>query len=193
DGVFAPLTVGLSPEGLSAFETFRTFLAQAKADLDGREREWAAEGDMHVLRLGGGLAYMDWAMQGGAEPQSIGEQYVEAAVRLWREYFWPHSRAALRQIGLTESHTHDRRALCWIQINRKPEVSLLDIRREALGRRLDAEQTRRLLDRLVRAGWLKLVTTKTGGRAIHRWLVNPLLFSGALMPERSERSEREAL
>jgi hypothetical protein len=46
---------------------------------------------------------------------------------------------------------------------------------------------------LVRAGWLKLVTTKTGGRAIHRWQVNALLFSGAHTPERSERSERWCL
>jgi len=142
DGIFAPRTVDLSPEGLSAFETFRTFLAQAKANLDGREREWAAKGGTHVLRLSGTLAYLDWAMLGGAEPQSIAEQYVEAAVQLWRDYFSPHSRAALRQIGLTEKHTNARRALCWIRTNRKAEVSLLDIRREALGRRLGAEQTR---------------------------------------------------
>ena len=193
DGVFAPRTVDLSAEAVSAFETFRTFLAQLKPDLDGREREWVAKGGTHVLRLSGALAYLDWAMLGGTEPQSLGEQYVEAAVRLWREYFWPHSRAALRQIGLTEKHTNARRALCWIRTNQKPEVSLLDIRREALGRRLDAERTRTLLDGLVRAGWLKLVTTKTDGRAIHRWQVNPLLFSGAPAPERSERSERRSL
>jgi Protein of unknown function (DUF3987)/Bifunctional DNA primase/polymerase, N-terminal len=190
DGVFAPRTVELSAEAVSAFETFRAFLAQLKPDLDGREREWVAKGGTHVLRQSGTLAYLDWAMLGGAEPQSIGQEYVEAAVRLWRDYFWPHSRAALQQIGLTEKHANARRALCWIRTNRKPEVSLLDIRREALGRRLDAEQTRSLLDGLVRAGWLKLVTTKTDGRAIHRWQVNPLLFSGAPMPERSERSER---
>ena len=190
DGVFAPSTVDLSAEGTATFETFRAFLAQAKAELDGREREWAAKGGTHVLRLSGTLAYLDWAMLGGPEPQSIGQQYVEAAVRLWRQYFWPHSRVALRQIGLTEKHTNARRALCWIRTNRKAEVSLLEIRREALGRRLDAEQIRTLLDSLVRAGWLKLVTTKTGGRAIHRWRVNPLLFSGAPTPERSERSER---
>jgi hypothetical protein len=199
DGVFAPKTVDLSAEAVSAFEAFRTFLAQAKTELDGREREWVAKGGTHVLRLAGTSAYLDWAMLGGAEPQVIGEQYVAAAVRLWRDYFWPHSRAALRQIGLTEKHTNARRALCWIRKNRKPEVSsepgepevsLLDIRREALGRRLDAEQTRGLLDGLVRAGWLKLVTTQTDGRAIHRWQVNPLLFSGAPAPERSERSER---
>jgi hypothetical protein len=190
DGVFAPRTVDLSAESVSAFETFRTFLAHLKPDLDGREREWAAKGSTHVLRLSGTLAYLDWAMLGGAEPPAIGEQYVAAAVRLWRDYFWPHSREALRQIGLTEKHANERRALCWMRTKRKPEVSLLDIRREALSRRLDAEQTRGVLDDLERAGWLKLVTTKTDGRAIHRWQVNPLLFSGSPTSERSERSER---
>jgi hypothetical protein len=190
DGVFAPRTADLSAEATATFETFRTFLAQQKPKLDGREREWVAKGGTHVLRLSGTLAYLDWAMLGGAEPLSIGPQYVEAAVRLWRDYFWPHSRAALRQLGLTEKHTNARRALSWIRTNRQPEVSLLDIRREAIGRRLDAEQTRGLLDGLVRAGWLKLVTAKTGGRAIHRWRVNPLLFSGAPTSERPERSEK---
>jgi hypothetical protein len=143
DGVFAPKTVGLSDDAIVVFEAFRAVLAQAKAELDGREREWTAKGGTHILRLAGTLAYLDWAMLGGTEPQAIGEQYVAAAVRLWRAYFWPHSRAALRQIGLTEKHTNARRALRWIRTNQKPEVSLLDVRREALGRRLDAEQTRR--------------------------------------------------
>jgi len=191
DGVFAPRTVDLSAEAVSMFETFRTFLLQTKSDLDGREREWAAKGGTHVLRLAGTLAYLDWAMVGGPEPQSIGEQHVEAAVRLWRDYFWPHSRAALRQIGLSENHTNARRALTWIRAKQRAEVSLQDIRQDALGRRLDAEQTRSLLDGLVRAGWLKLATKKTAGRAIHRWQVNPLLLSGASpLPESSERPER---
>jgi hypothetical protein len=191
DGVFAPRTVELSAEAVLAFETFRTFLAQLKPDFDGREREWVAKGGTHVLRLSGTLAYLDWAMLGGAEPQSIGQQYVEAAVRLWRDYFWPHSRAALRQIGLSEKHANARRALCWIRTHGKAEVSLQDIRQDALGRRLDAEQTRSLLDGLVRAGWLKLVTQKTAGRAVHRWQVNPQLFPGASpLPERPESPER---
>src|SRR5262249_43825588 len=150
----------LSPEAVVSFEAFRTFLAHTKRDLDGREREWVAKGAAHVLRLSGTLAYLDWAMLGGSEPQSISEQHIEAAVTLWRDYFWPHSRAALRQIGLTEKHSNARRVLCWIRASHKTEVSLQDIRQEALGRRLDAEQTRSLLDGLSRAGWLKLVTTK---------------------------------
>jgi hypothetical protein len=173
---FTPRAVDLSPEAVATFETFRTFLHQAKGELDGREREWTAKGATHVLRLAGTLAYLDWAMRGGDEPQTIGTQFLEAAARLWREYFWPHSCAALRQIGLNERHTHARRVLRWIVARQRTSVSLLEIRREALGRRLDAEQTRGVLDTLTRAGWLNLETTKTDGRAIHRWLVNPNLF-----------------
>jgi hypothetical protein len=43
---------------------------------------------------------------------------------------------------------------------RATQKTLPESRREALGRRLAAEQTRSLLDGLVRAGWLRLVTTK---------------------------------
>ena len=72
DGVFAPRTVDLSAEALSTFETFRTFLAQAKTELDGREREWVAKGGNPCPAAGGTLAYLDWAMLGGPEPQFMG-------------------------------------------------------------------------------------------------------------------------
>jgi hypothetical protein len=62
------------------------------------------------------------------------------------------------------------RKLGWSRADQK---TLPEIRREALARA--AEQTRSLLDDLVRA----VVTTKTGGRAIHRWQVSSLLFFGA--------------
>ena len=55
---------------------FGPFWHELKPELDGREREWVAKGGTHVLRLSGTLAYLDWAMLGGLEPQSIDEQYV---------------------------------------------------------------------------------------------------------------------
>src|SRR5262245_17198426 len=71
------------------------------------------------------------------------------------------------------------------------QETLPKIRGETLGRRLATEQTRSLLDGLIRAGWLRLVTKKTAGRAVHRWQVNPQLFRGAsLLPESPERPER---
>ena len=80
---------------------------------------------------------------------------MAAAIRLTSEYFWPHARAALRQIGLTDRHRHLRRVLRWIKANGHTEVSLKDVRREAVGGILDAEQTRDLIDRLETAGWLR--------------------------------------
>ena len=77
--------------------------------------------------------------------------------------------AALRQIGLTERHAKTRRVLRWLQANGRDQVSREDVRREALARHLDAEETQKVIDALERAGWLKKVTTETAGRAKHRW------------------------
>ena len=145
-----------------------------------------------MLRLAGTLAYIDWAgLQGASssigieriaaqlEPNEIAERFMVGAIRLIRDYFWPHARAALRQIGLTDRHKHVRKILRWIKTHGREQVSLMDVRREALGGSLDAEQTEDLLDRMEMAGWLRRDTAKTGGRPRHRWLVNPKLFMAA--------------
>jgi hypothetical protein len=141
DGEFAPRSVSLSPEATETFQQFLQFMHAGKHSLDGREREWWSKMPAHVLRLGGTLAYLDWAMSGGEEPNVIDEGFIRSAVRLVRDYFWPHSRAALRQIGLSERHANERRILRWFAANQRGEVSLMDIRRNALAQSLDAEQT----------------------------------------------------
>jgi hypothetical protein len=175
--------ISLSSEARTTFEQFRHFAHQEKAGFDGREREWWAKSQAQVLRLTGTLAYLDWAQRTAGqpfiaqEPNKIDACFVTAAVRIVRDYFWPHSRAALRQIGLSERHANARRALRWIRKNNKPQVSREDIRRDALGQSLDAERAQDLIEGLVKAGWLRQVTTATPGRARHRWTVNPKLFS----------------
>lgn len=173
DGALVPKSIPLTPGAVASFEQFRQFLHQGKGDFDGREREWWAKGSAHVLRLALTLTYIEWGMLGGAEPIAIETKHLDAAVQLWKEYFWPHSRAAIRQIGLTERHAYVRRALRWIRKHRKSEISQEEIRRDALGQKIDASQTRTLMDSLVQAGWLREVTEKTGGRDRHRWKVNP--------------------
>jgi Protein of unknown function (DUF3987) len=184
----APRRVPLSTEALEAFERFRQCQHHGKDGLEGREREWWAKSPAHVLRLAGTLSYLSWAMAGGgSEPEQIELEFVEAAVRLVRDYFWPHSRAALRQIGLNERHTNARRVLRWIRAQAKQEVSLKDIRRDALNHSLDADQTKALLDGLTRAEWLRESSTPTAGRPIRRWEVNSILFSDAESAGSAER------
>jgi hypothetical protein len=189
NGVFTPQEVWLSEAAIARFEEFRRFVDVTKRGLDGRERQWLVKGETQCLRLAGALAYMDWAMMLGApstnriegiigalEPKVINEQYMVGAIRLWTDFFWPHARAALRQIGLSDRHRNARRVLRWIQAEKKTTVSVKDVRRDALGQSLDAEQTTALLDSLVKAGWLHKETIKTAGRPIYRWAVNPLLL-----------------
>jgi hypothetical protein len=177
DGEFAPRAITLSPEAFETFQQFLQFMHDRKHGLEGREREWWSKTPAHVLRLAGTLTYLDWAMSGGEEPRLIKCCFMTSAVRLVRDYFWPHGRAALRQIGLSERHANERRVLRWIAANKLNEVSLMDIRRNALAQSLDAEQTLDLMGALVKAGWLRFTTIQKPGRPRHRWQVNPLLFS----------------
>jgi hypothetical protein len=187
--VFTSQAIWLSNDAIAEFEEFRKWADKTKRGLGGHELHWFVKGETTVLRLAGTLAYMAWAIALGApskngldgitgdlEPKTIDEQFMIAAIRLWREFFWPHARAALRQIGLSDRHKNARIALRWIKVHGKNEVSGEDIRREALGQKLDAEETQKLFDSLERAGWARKHTNKTAGRPRHRWEINPKLF-----------------
>jgi hypothetical protein len=171
----------LTDEAVIVFERFRQLVDQRKNGLDGREREWWVKTPAHVLRLSGTLTYLDWAMESADKtpPTTIEARFLAAGVRLVTEYFWPHARAAIRQIGLTEDHTKARKVLRWLRAEGRDQVSMENVRRDALQQSLNAEATATLIGTLVRAGWLgKAPTRKTGpGRHAHRWLVNPLLWN----------------
>jgi hypothetical protein len=175
--------VPLAIEARGRFEQLRQFLHASRDALDGREREWWSKIQANVLRLAGTLCFLDWAIKddGSPEPERVDEVFVSAAARLTCEYFWPHSRAALRQIGLSERHTSLRRALRWIRATGRTEVSIRDIRRDAMGGSLDADATLDLIDRLVRSGLLSPQPVNPsgpkGGKPARRWQVNPLLWA----------------
>lgn len=113
--------------------------------------------------------------------RTIDKRFIADAIRLWRDFFWPHARAALRQIGLSDRHKNARRILKWLRAHPEIEaVSVKDARRDALAQSLNAKDTEALLNSLVAAGWLKpMQTEQTGGRPIYRWSVNPILYGGA--------------
>jgi hypothetical protein len=163
--------VALGPDGREVFEEFRRLMYKKKDGLDGREREWWAKAPAHVLRLAGTLAYLDWALETigttTPEPKMIDASFVASAVRLVTEYFWPHARAALRQIGLTESNAKARKVLRWVRAERRGQVSIEDVRRDALQQSLNAEATAKLVEALVQAGWLRKAPIEKSDRGRH--------------------------
>jgi hypothetical protein len=127
--------------------------------------------------------------EASAEPAEIEIVYIKRAVRLVKEYFWPHARAALRLAGFSERHATARRVLRWIKANERKELSLQNIRRDALNQILDAIGTKALLDGLVQAGWAREVPIErrhSAGRYAHRWEINPILFGPAEIAEIAE-------
>jgi hypothetical protein len=103
----------------------------------------------------------------------VAKQFMADAIRLWRQFLWPHARAAMRQIGLTDRHKNARRVLKWLKAHPDvTEISVKDIRRDALAQSLDAKDTEDLLNGLVAAGWLKpkpIPKAEGPGRPAHRW------------------------
>jgi hypothetical protein len=118
------------------------------------------------------------ALRRWREPAAIDDPCMEAAVLLVRDYFWPHARACLRQIGLSDHHKDARRVLRWIRSAAASEISVKDVRRDALAGSLDATQTETLLNNLAAAGWLRRLREPSrpqGGRPVLRWIVNPAI------------------
>jgi hypothetical protein len=193
-GDFAPRSIPLSPAAREEFEGYRRFVDQTKRSIEGREEQWLAKSETHVLRLAGTLALLAWAgapastsITGSLEPSLVERKFMVNAIKLVREYFWPHARAVLRQIGLTDRHRNIRRVLRWLRVHDRHVVSLRDIRREALSESVDVQQARELVERMVDAGWLRAEERqKTGGRPLERWSVNPQLFMFARTAETAE-------
>jgi hypothetical protein len=93
------------------------------------------------------------------------------------DYLWPHARACLRQIGLTQRHADARLVLRWLSNKSLHEVRREDVRRDALSQRLDAGQTEAVLQQLAQSGWLRRTTTGSGrGPKVQLWEVNPKLW-----------------
>ncbi|WP_445216784.1 DUF3987 domain-containing protein [Bradyrhizobium sp. Pa8] len=178
ESAFGPRSVPLTADARREFAQFAQFAHQGRLQLEGRDREYWCKGTAHVLRLSGTLCFLEWAWLGGAEPQAIEARQVQSAVSLWKDYLWPHGRAALRLVGLTEKHGDARTVLRWLHASKKTIISREEVRREALAQRLDAGETQVLLDLLVRAGWLREAPVKVSvpGRPPRRWEANPRLF-----------------
>jgi hypothetical protein len=180
EGDLIPRFISLDPEAAVEFAQFAQFAQQEKNAFEGREREWFAKATAHVLRLANTLTHVEWALTiDVTKPVAVDKVRTQAAIRLVRDYFWPHARACLRLIGLTERHADERRVLLWIRAKGKTEVSREEIRRDALSQRLDAKETTDLLKALSKSSWLREEITASGpqgGKPARKWLVNPKLL-----------------
>jgi hypothetical protein len=172
---FPRVRIPLSDQALSAFENIRKQVYDEIDALDGRERDWWAKIPSHVLRVALTLSYLYWAEgDDEAEPKLIRSKYIARAAKLVLDYFWPHARACLRQIGLHQRQADERQVLRWINAKGLTKIKREDVRRGALSR-VSADHAEAVLQNLTRAGWVRRRATPTKGRPAVVWEVNPKL------------------
>jgi hypothetical protein len=112
-------------------------------------------------------------------PRTIGRDRVQAAIRLWSDYFRPHARAVFDRGAPTTQAVQSRRVIHWLQARRASEVSREEVRRNALCHAVNAGAAEQVIFCLERAAVLRPLRDEPfsrNGRPARRWQVNPALF-----------------
>ena len=176
----APLALLLSEQALRAFDGHLAELHHEPPRAEGGEAAWLGKGASTIARLAAVLTLLGWAVNGSSvasPPAAITEETMCWACRLW-DYFREHARAVLVRAAPSDGERLMRRVLSWIHARGVRQVSREDVRRDALGQALNANQSLKVIQSLERAGWLREVDVDYAGngRPAQRWDVNPIVL-----------------
>jgi hypothetical protein len=172
-----PLVLQFDSHGVKAFNGFLAGLRDERRAAEGLEEGWLGKGAGTVARLAAMLELLAWSgLAAVGPPGHLGRDQVEAAIRLWRDYFRPHARAVFDAAQPSNQDGRTRRVARWLKEGARTEVSREEVRREALGRTVNANQAEQVLHRLTEFGVVRaLPAAPNGGRPARRWQVNPAL------------------
>jgi hypothetical protein len=174
-----PLVLPFDERGIEAFDGFLAGLHAERCKAEGLEAAWLGKGPAIIARLAGALELLAWSSSGGAGlPGHIGREQVEAASRLWADYFRAHARAVFDRAVPSDFQRQVRRVARWLTECGADVVSREDIRRKALGQTVNANETDNVLYRLDFLGFVcsDRARDRAGpGRPANRWRINPAL------------------
>jgi hypothetical protein len=176
-----PLTLVFQEEAVKYFDRFLTDLQEEIRGAEGAEAGWLGKGRGTVVRLAAIFALLDWSRHAltGKLPGTVRRDHVEAATRLWEDYFRPHGRAVLDRCAPSDFERQVRRVVRWLKkAGAKAETTREEVRRHALGKAANAAQTDMVLGRLWSAGIVRPAAhapLPQGGRPPQRWEINPAL------------------
>ena len=175
-----PLALIVDERGTKALDEFLSGLQAELREAEGLEMAWLGKGRGVVVRLAGMLELLAWSALGSASPPGhLGREQIERAVRLWSGYFRPHAHALFDRAAPTDRERQARRVARWLRHSGLDEVTREQVRLDALGRSLNADETEQVLYRLQNAGMVQKLhfSTPSRGRPPNRWAVSPRLAS----------------
>jgi hypothetical protein len=177
--VAQPVALTLQPAAAQRLQDLLPRLRAFMRDAEGLEAAWIGKAAGTIVRLAGLLSLMDWAAGEHDSCLLIGEPQLERAQALWTDYFWLHAEAVFGQAASTIGERRVRRVARWLKRMRPDVVSREEVRRDALGKTVDADTAESVIERLEGYGALRMLKPQTsGGRPRRRWEVNPELWTG---------------
>src|SRR6266851_1046024 len=150
-----PLALVFQEEAVKSFDRFLTWLQEEIRGTEGAEAGWLGKGRGTVVRLAAIFALLDWSRHAptARPPGTVRADHVQAATRLWQDYFRPHARAVLDRCAPSDVERQVRRVVRWLKkAGAKAEITREEVRRHALGKTANAGQADMVLGRLWSAG-----------------------------------------
>ena len=150
-----PLALVFQEEAVKSFDRFLTYLQEEIRGTEGAEAGWLGKGRGTVVRLAAIFALLDWSRHAAPArlPRTVGRDHLQAATRLWRDYFRPHGRAVLDRCAPSDVERQVRRVVRWLKkAGAKAETTREEVRRHALGKTVNAGQADLVLGRPWSAG-----------------------------------------
>jgi uncharacterized protein DUF3987 len=188
-----PLMLLVDERGLAALDRFMANVHAALRETEGLEEAWIGKGRGMVVRLAAILELLEWSATGSASPPGhIGRERIEEAVALWEGYFRPHATSLFMRTMPTATEVLARRAARWLRSNGLTRFTREQVRREGLGRTVNASGADQVLYRLRMANVVRQMPDgwrAQGGRPTNIWEVNPALGHTEGPAERAERAE----
>ncbi len=172
-----PCVLGFDDRGRAALDKVLAGLHAERQAVEGPEAAWIGKSRSVIVRLAGIIELLGSIDGKVIRPGAIGAEQVEAAARLWRDYWWPHAKAVFDSAELSDHSRRVRRVARWLLDKGPTTVSRDEIRRRALSLSATADETESVLQRLQYLGYVQPDQAQHDkpGRPSSRWQVNPAL------------------
>ena len=187
DGKRVPSYVPMADDAAALFQEWREDNAKKEREASGLYLSHLGKLPGMVARLSLVLEYLDWALVGDREPETVSITSVGRAAHLAVEYFAPMALRAYGDASLPVAERHAAAIAKRIHREGVRMVNVRVIRREwALpGINKDSRKVNDALDVLVEAEWLKPTTFREGGmpgRLKENFSVNPKIWEASDEP-----------
>jgi hypothetical protein len=179
-GEARPWLVPFAEPARALLDDFRVAVRTWEGEADGLNLSFVGKLPGLAVRLSLVLAYLDWAAEGGGEPQEIGADHFGRAAHLVEAYALPMARRAYCDASASKAERAARKLLALIREqgwDRFSSRDVLRLERSGLG---SAAELNPALARLEEGDCVREIIPEAkprGGRPPRLYLVNPALVA----------------